>query len=90
MNDFPGELVILDIGADAGFDVGDCNRRQCGQALAQSDWIDIANQILQNLNRQCSRSDTTTALSERKMDEFIGTGTNGAGCVLPGKYSLSL
>jgi hypothetical protein len=82
MDDFPGELVILDINSNAGYDLS----QQGGQAkISEQQWRDYAKEIQDGLNHKCSRSDTTTPLTERLMDEFIGTGTNGAGCVLPGE-----
>jgi hypothetical protein len=80
MHDYPGELVILDINSDAGFDIDNADLPR----LSQDQWTTVADQFLNGLNNMCDYdSDPYSSLGERTINSIMGYSSQG--CVLPGK-----
>lgn len=78
MDDHPGELVILDVNNESGFDTDNRTPQQSYNRLTVDQWKPIWQKIRDNIRKPCK------GFSEQKLDEFtvndfIG---DGRGCVL--------
>jgi hypothetical protein len=86
MSDHPGELVILDINSDAGYDLDECDIVEvgtCAPRLSQDQWNNVASKFLHGLKNQCDHdSNPYTSLSERTINSIMSYDTD-QGCVLP-------
>jgi hypothetical protein len=77
MDDYPGELVILDVNDEAGWNTGDIFGQGYSR-LTTEQWQPIIARIRNGIKRQC-RGFGTGWLGNVTMNEFIG---DGRGCVL--------
>ncbi|KAF4548363.1 Glucan 1,3-beta-glucosidase-like protein 1 [Elsinoe fawcettii] len=73
MRDYPGELVILDINNEAGFNTDNGPKFD---RLTSSQWDPIITEFSNDIKNPCSKGDV--ALAERTMNSLIGKG----GCVV--------
>ncbi|KAH8880986.1 pectin lyase-like protein [Thozetella sp. PMI_491] len=72
MNDYPGELVILDINGDSGYDTDNGYPR-----LTTDQWRPIINTFRDGINKPCANFGNV--LGDVTMNQLIG---DGNGCVL--------
>ncbi|WEW59950.1 hypothetical protein PRK78_005432 [Emydomyces testavorans] len=77
MDDHPGELVILDINDESGYDTDNPDSGGRYSRLTDAQWQPIITQFSQGIKQPCP--DMGSDLANVKLKSFIG---NGKGCVL--------
>jgi hypothetical protein len=78
MDDHPGELVILDLNSECGFDTDNRTPSQSYNRLTEDQWKPIWQKIRDNIRKPC-KGFGENRLDDATMNDFIG---DGRGCVL--------
>lgn len=84
MADYPGELIILDISNEAGFDTDNpASGTLIQPRLTAEQWVPILDTFSNGIKKPCPSF--STALYDVTLNELIG---NGAGCVVSSVRSI--
>lgn len=78
MDDHPGELVIIDLSDESGFDTDNRTPAQSYNRLTEDQWKPIWHKIRDNIRKPC-KGFGDDMLDDHTMNDFIG---DGHGCVL--------
>ena len=79
MDDHPGELVIIDLSDESGFDTDHRTSAQSYDRLTEDQWRPIWQQVRDGFRKPCKGFGGDKVLDEFTMNDFIG---DGQGCVM--------